>query len=131
MGIDMIKFEDLQSMIVGTNIILLIVTVIVSTLHSFFECFALKNEIQFWRSRDNFTGISVHTLFLYLLMRIIIFFYLIDTGETSKMVLIPSGLEILVEMWKINKSMQMKFKPTFPFIQVHDKNGKNETSRED
>ena len=49
-------------MILETDPILFIVTMIVSCLHSIFEMFAIKNDISFWKNVESHKGLSLKTL---------------------------------------------------------------------
>ena len=43
-----------------TNPYLLGATIVVTLLHSVFEFLAFKNDIQFWKTRENLEGLSVY-----------------------------------------------------------------------
>lgn len=72
----------------------------------------------FWRNIDSHRGISLRTLYSHFVMDIIIFLYLLDSEETSMMVLVPSFIEIFITVWKIWKTSDISFKNTFPYIRI-------------
>jgi len=94
------NLNQMKEMFMDTNIILLVVTLIVSLLHSVFEMLAIKNDITFWKNTKSHAGLSLRTLYINLVVDIIIFFYLLD-NETSNLIIFFSGVEILVTIWKI------------------------------
>lgn len=79
LGGEMFEQEDddqdsIKQALLETNPILLGVTVAVSLLHTVFEFLAFKNDIQFWRSRKDLSGLSVRSvLFNIFQVRIIAF----------------------------------------------------------
>lgn len=73
---------------------------VVSLLHSVFDVFAFKNDIGFWRNKDNLTGLSVRTILINCFCQLIIFLYLLDS-ETSFVVLASSFVGTLIEFWKV------------------------------
>jgi len=58
-----VDFDEIKRMWYETDKILLTVTMIVSLLHSVFEIFAFKEDVQFWNKKDSLEGISVKSLY--------------------------------------------------------------------
>tara|TARA_B110000503_G_C7056263_1_gene374594 strand:- start:620 stop:907 length:288 start_codon:yes stop_codon:yes gene_type:complete len=94
-------------MILETDPILFIVTMIVSCLHSIFEMLAIKNDISFWKNVESHKGLSLKTLNYSLFISIVIFLYLLD-NDTNKMILVTSFIEIIVNIWKILKTNKIQ-----------------------
>ncbi|KAL7061749.1 hypothetical protein AAHC03_0749 [Spirometra sp. Aus1] len=92
--------EDVRSLFTDTNIYLLMTTVIVSVLHLFFDFLAFKNDIQFWRLAENTAGLSIRTIIWRCLSTSIIFLYLFEE-RSSLLILVPSGISVLIEYWKL------------------------------
>lgn len=69
----------------------------VSALHSVFDTLAFKNEISFWRNRNNMEGLSVRTVFMNVFVNLIVLLYLIN-NETSMMILISNAVGLLIEV---------------------------------
>lgn len=61
------------------------------------------------------------TLFINILMEVIVFLYLLDSEETSFVILLPCGIGLFLTCWKINKACKVTRIPTFPFIKIGDK----------
>jgi hypothetical protein len=51
--------EQIKQMILETDPILFIVTMVVSCLHSVFEVLAIKNDISFWKNVESHKGLSL------------------------------------------------------------------------
>lgn len=81
-------YDEYKRVWLETNFYLFALTMVVSVLHSLFECLAFKNDIQFWNSKEDMEGISVKSLYLNIGMQVVVTMYLFD-NETSLLVLGP------------------------------------------
>ena len=115
-------FDDIKSMFLETNPTLLIITAIVSTLHSVFDTLAFKNEISFWRNRNNMEGLSVRTVFMNVFVNLIVLLYLIN-NETSTMIIVSNAIGLLIELWKVTKAVKIRFywKGNVPVLRIRDR----------
>ncbi|KAJ3385036.1 Cleft lip and palate transmembrane protein 1 like protein [Entophlyctis sp. JEL0112] len=120
MGSDRRESEQMKSMFSDTNPILLGVTFAVSLLHSIFDFLAFKNDISFWKDKKNMDGMSFRSIILNVAFQLVIFLYLLD-NETSWMIIISNGIGLVIEAWKINKTVIIKTKNAFPFVEFIDK----------
>ncbi|KAI9837433.1 MAG: hypothetical protein M1838_004797 [Thelocarpon superellum] len=112
-GGDGSEFEMFKSILLDTNIYLLGTTVVVSILHMVFEMLAFKSDISHWRNKKDNVGVSVRTILANVFMQLIIFLYLLDNSDgTSYMILFGQGFGILLEAWKITKTVDVRVRPT-------------------
>jgi hypothetical protein len=83
--------------------------------HIVFNFLAFSEDIQFWNSRPTMAGISVQSIVIHGVSRIIVLLYLTDQ-DTSTLVTIMIGLTLLLDLWKISKM----FEPiqTYPYFQL-------------
>ncbi|KAI8381330.1 cleft lip and palate transmembrane protein 1-domain-containing protein [Radiomyces spectabilis] len=101
------EMDEVKRMFMETNPILLGTTICVSLLHSLFEMLAFKNDITFWKKKDNSAGVSVRSILVNIFFQIVIFLYLMDNNqETSWMILIGQGFGLLIEIWKVFKALK-------------------------
>jgi hypothetical protein len=115
MGGDGSEFEEVKRVILESNIYLLSTTVVVGVLHTIFEMLAFKNDVSHWRKKKDNVGTSVRTILANVIMQTIIFLYLLDNNEnTSWMILFGQGTGIVIEAWKITKSVNVRVRPTPP-----------------
>ena len=98
--------DEVKGIFADTNLALLLVTFGVSAVHLLFDFLAFKNDISFWRNRKSMEGLSTTTILWRAFSQSIIFLYLMDE-ETSMLVLIPSGIAALIEMWKVTKAFKI------------------------
>ncbi|KAJ3211254.1 hypothetical protein HDU67_004650 [Dinochytrium kinnereticum] len=119
---------EVSRMFLETNPFLLAVTVFVSLLHSVFDFLAFKNDIAFWQNKKDLDGMSFRAILLNVAFQAVIFLYLLD-NDTSWMILISNGAGLLIEAWKIQKTVIIKSKSEFPFVEFIDKFKPSKTAR--
>ena len=69
--------------------------------------FALSLDIQFWRSRKTLEGLSVRSVFFNVFQSVIVLLYVMD-NETNTVIIISCFIGLLIEIWKINKAVNIK-----------------------
>ncbi|KAJ5484924.1 hypothetical protein N7539_004912 [Penicillium diatomitis] len=114
-GGDGSEWETIKEVLLDTNIYLLCTTGIVTILHMLFETLAFKNDIAHWRKKKDVVGTSVRTILANVFMQAVIFLYLMDNSDnTSWMILASQGFGILLEAWKITKTVNVRLRPPPP-----------------
>ncbi|KAI4226127.1 MAG: hypothetical protein LQ349_006933 [Xanthoria aureola] len=114
-GGDGSEFEAFKSILLDTNVYLLATTAIVTVLHMVFEGLAFKSDISHWRNKKDNVGISVRTILANVFMQTVIFLYLMDNSDgTSWMILFGQGMGILLEAWKITKTVDVRIREASP-----------------
>ncbi|KAM7540711.1 hypothetical protein Aperf_G00000034061 [Anoplocephala perfoliata] len=108
MGVKSKDIEDIQSIFTETNLHLLVVTIVVAAFHLFFDFLAFKNDVHFWRNTENTSGISFRTIIWRCISTTIVFFYLYDEGS-SLLVVVPSGVSMVIEFWKLCRMAKVSF----------------------
>lgn len=109
------EFEKFKEILLDTNSYLLGTTFIVSILHMIFEGLAFKNDISHWRKKKDVVGTSVRTILANVVMQTIIFLYLMDNSEgTSWMILAGQAFGIVLEAWKITKTVDVRLRVPGP-----------------
>jgi hypothetical protein len=125
-GLQGFDLNEVITLWVETDKVLLIVTLIVSVLHTIFEWLAFSSDIQFWRQKKDMTGVSVRTLWFRLIQRGIVLLYLLD-NDTSWSVMGSIGFGCALSLWKIQKASKVTASDTFPWFKVSDANTPKET----
>ena len=65
-----------------------------------------------WRNKKDNVGISVRTILANVFMQTVILLYLVDNREgTSWMILFGQGMGIVLEAWKITKTVDVRVRP--------------------
>lgn len=99
--------DELKRVFLEGNPYLLVITMIVSLLHSVFDFLAFKNDIQFWNKNKSMEGLSAKSVVVSFISQLIVFLYLLD-NDTSWMILASSGVGCCIEFWKIGKAMHIE-----------------------
>ncbi|XP_043720577.1 cleft lip and palate transmembrane protein 1 homolog [Telopea speciosissima] len=99
--------DELKRVFLEGNPYLLMVTMVVSLLHSVFDFLAFKNDIQFWNKNKSMEGLSAKSVVVSFISQLIVFLYLLD-NDTSWMILASSGVGVCIEFWKIGKAMHIE-----------------------
>ena len=108
MGFDESDIDELRRLIADTNVTLLLITLLASSLHLLFEFLTFKNEVSFWKANKDLTGISVRSLFLDFFGQTIILLYLVEQ-ESSLLITVPSAFGCLIALWKCQRAAGLKF----------------------
>ena len=98
--------DMLRETLLSTSPTLLVITAIVTLLHSLFDFLAFKNDIQFWKNRKNMQGLSIHSLSINCFFQTVIVLYLYD-NDTSYVILISATVGLLIEYWKLAKAFNI------------------------
>lgn len=112
-GGDGSEMEEIKRILIDSNIYLLSTTAVVGVLHTLFEMLAFKSDVSHWRNKKDNVGVSMRTILANVFMQAIIFLYLLDNQEgTSWMILFGQGLGIVLEAWKITKTVDVRMRQT-------------------
>ena len=109
--------EEMRQMLTETSPWLLVVTMLVSILHTVFDVLAFKNDISFWKNNKSMKGLSFKSMILNLFFQTVIFLYLMD-NETSWMILFSSGTGLAIEVWKLKKAIKSMSLRTAPGARI-------------
>jgi hypothetical protein len=93
-------------------------TQVISYLHIWLDYLAFRDEIRFYRGRQNLSGVSTTTVLTRLGCSVIIFLYLLDGGGTSWVVLMSIFASCVTEAWKVWKLLTPTLTSKFPFLQL-------------
>lgn len=86
--------DEIKRILIDTNPILLVTTVLVSMLHMLFEFLAFSSDVSHWRKKDkdsDMVGVSLRTIVVNCVTQLVILLYLQDNNQdTSWMILFVS-----------------------------------------
>ncbi|XP_015521760.2 lipid scramblase CLPTM1L [Neodiprion pinetum] len=100
--------DEVKGIFADTNVYLLGGTIFIAAVHLLFDFLAFKNDVSFWRGKNNLAGLSVRTVVWRAFSQAVIFLYLLDE-QSSMLVLIPAGIGTIIEFWKSKKILRAEF----------------------
>lgn len=109
--------DSIKEAFLETNFYLLVLTFVVSIVHSVFEFLAFKNDIQFWNNRKSLEGLSVRSVFFNVFQSLIVLLYVLD-NETNTLIKISCFVGLCIEIWKINKVVDVSIDPENTFLGI-------------
>lgn len=92
-------------------------------MHTLFSMLAFKNDIQFWRKNESMQGLSARSMIVSWVCQFITALYLLDSQETSRLILFNIVLDAALSTWKLRKAVKIEYKPSFPFLQFGGQKG--------
>ncbi|XP_031850265.1 lipid scramblase CLPTM1L [Nomia melanderi] len=99
--------DKVKGIFVDTNIYILGGTFFITAIHLLFDFLAFKNDVSYWRKKDNLVGLSKWTVVRTGFCQTVIFLYLLDEGS-SLLVLVPVGIGSIIEIWKLRKVFKLR-----------------------
>jgi len=118
----------LKRLILDTNPWILAFSGAFIAMHTLFSMLAFKNDIQFWAKNESMQGLSARSMVISWFCQVITGLYLLDSQETSRLLLFEIGLEAFLSTWKLQKAIKVELVASFPFIQIGGQKGYEENS---
>merc|ERR1712038_466905 len=112
--------DSIKEAFLETNIYLLVLTFVVSIIHSVFEFLAFKNDIQFWNNRKSMEGLSVRSVFFNVFQSLVVLLYVLD-NETNTLIKVSCFVGLGIEIWKIHKVVDVSIDPENTFLGIFPK----------
>lgn len=95
--------EDVQELLFRHPIHLLIAMQLISWLSFLFSALAFKNEVGYFKGREDYRGLSSRTLSATTLHSVVILLYMWDFDDTSNMLMMQMSLSTFIEVWKYGR----------------------------
>merc|ERR1712008_50811 len=98
----------LKRLMTDTNPYLLAFSGAFIMLHTVFSMLAFKNDIQFWRKNESMRGLSARSMVVSFVCQLITALYLLDSQETSRLILFEIVLDTALASWKLKKAVKVQ-----------------------
>lgn len=124
LGLSDKNVDEVKEIFADTNIYLLGGTLFIAAIHMLFDFLAFKNDVSFWRKKNNLAGLSKWTVVWRAFSQTIIFLYLLEENS-SLLVLVPTGIGTMIELWKLRKILRaevISHRGIFPKIRFNEDN---------
>ncbi|XP_043679864.1 cleft lip and palate transmembrane protein 1-like protein isoform X1 [Vespula pensylvanica] len=116
--------DEIKGIFADTNIYLLGGTFFIAAIHILIDFLAFKNDVNFWRRKNNLAGLSKWSVVWRAFSQIVIFLYLLEENS-SLLILIPTGIGTIIELWKLKKILRIEvisYGGIFPRIRFNEEN---------
>ncbi|KTG32235.1 hypothetical protein cypCar_00009768 [Cyprinus carpio] len=100
------NLDEIKAVLVESGLHVLALSILVPAFHLSFEIFAFKNDIRFWREKKSLAGISRRSVVWRCFSTIVIFLHLLEE-QSSWLILLPTGISALIELWKVKKILAL------------------------
>lgn len=102
-------------------------------LHLIIGLLAFKNDIQFWRKNESMQGLSARTMVVSWVCQLVTCLYLLDSQETSWVIMIEIVMDLTLATWKLRKAVKFRLQLTYPFVAMEGQTGyeQNDTAKYD
>ncbi|KAL2083899.1 hypothetical protein ACEWY4_019417 [Coilia grayii] len=101
------QVDEIKGVISDTNPYVLALTVVAAILNLLCEFLAIKNDISFWRKKTTMTGMSKRSVVWRCFSTMVIFLHLV-VEKTGWLLLIPAGVGVVLELWKLKKAFSIQ-----------------------
>ena len=117
MGMDGQQMTEMIEGFVECSIPFLAVTIFATFLHCVFDMFAFKSDVTFWKNNTSLVGLSTRSLFIDLVFQVVIILYM-QNERATLVLLLPSYLWVVAQVWKIRKATGLTFVSAFPYYRL-------------
>eukprot|EP00392_Amoebophrya_sp_AT5.2_P002056 g2061.t1 len=101
----------LKRIFLNNSPIVLVLSMLFMMTHSIFSWLAFKNDLSFWRKNKSMKGLSARSMVIGWVSRLVIALYLLDSRETSYLILFEIGLDLFLSTWKLTKAIVVEVGP--------------------
>jgi len=115
MGLNEYDVDSFKQMIGGSTPLKILLVYSIAILHLVFEYLAFSSDINFWRSKTSFEGLSSSSVTMQACMNIIMFLYVKEQQQT-KFVMYFIGFRFCLNLWKLRKLTKFEGCAEFPFV---------------
>lgn len=106
MGMTERDLDDVKAIFAETSLQMLALTYAISMLHIIFDWLAFKNDVGFFKSRSDYSGISGRSILSSFVCSFVILLYLLDNEYTSRIVLGSVLVSTAIEGWKVSRVLR-------------------------
>ena len=81
---------------------------LIGLLHVVFDALAFRNDVGFWKGREDLRGLSSRGVIFNAGSTLVIFLYLLDGDGVNSIVLATYAFSTALELWKLTKVVAMR-----------------------
>ena len=81
---------------------------VIGFLHILFDFLAFKNDVGFWKGREDLKGLSSRGIIASAMQTLIIYLYLLDSDSINSIILMTYTVSTALELWKVAKVLALR-----------------------
>jgi len=102
------ELEEIRDLLSEERIYRFVLMQIIGFLHIFFDVLAFKNDMGFWKGREDMRGLSSRSVLFNAGCTLVIYLYLLDSDSINSIVLASYSVSLCLEMFKVVRVLQMQ-----------------------
>ena len=114
MGLSERDIDDVKWMFARRPLHILVLMQVISMTQMLLSTLAFKNDIAFFKGLSDYTGLSSRSMVTDAIHSVVIFLYVYDYENASRILLFQLGAGALIAMWKVKKRLRLRF--TFAYF---------------
>ncbi|CAE8678758.1 unnamed protein product, partial [Polarella glacialis] len=114
------RFDSFKQMIGGSSPWKILLVYSIAILHLVFEFLAFSADLEFWREKTSFEGLSSSSLGLQCCSNVIMLLYVMEQQKT-KFVIYLIAFRLLFQLWKLKKLTTFQRQESWPFVRWVDR----------
>jgi len=129
MGLNEYDVDSFKQMIGGSSPVKILLVYSIAILHLVFEYLAFSSDINFWRKKTSFEGLSSSSVMMQACMNVIMFLYVKEQQQT-KFVMYFISFRFCLNLWKLNKLTRLEMRRSWPFLRWVPREGASSSLEE-
>ena len=102
------EFEEVRELLSADRIYRVVLMQVIGFLHILFDFLAFKNDVGFWKGREDLKGLSSRGIIASAMQTLIIYLYLLDSDSINSIILMTYTVSTALELWKVAKVLALR-----------------------
>ncbi|EOD41438.1 hypothetical protein EMIHUDRAFT_54014, partial [Emiliania huxleyi CCMP1516] len=107
-GMEAAEFDELRELLSEKRLYRFALMQLIGLLHVVFDALAFRNDVGFWKGREDLRGLSSRGVIFNAGSTLVIFLYLLDGDGVNSIVLATYAFSTALELWKLTKVVAMR-----------------------
>ncbi|EOD41258.1 hypothetical protein EMIHUDRAFT_199533 [Emiliania huxleyi CCMP1516] len=110
-GMEAAEFDELRELLSEKRLYRFALMQLIGLLHVVFDALAFRNDVGFWKGREDLRGLSSRGVIFNAGSTLVIFLYLLDGDGVNSIVLATYAFSTALELWKLTKMKSVAHLP--------------------
>ena len=101
-------FDEIKELLSEDRLYRFVIMQLIGLLHMLFDVLAFKNDVGFWKGREDLQGLSSRNVLFNAGCTLVIYLYLLDSPDINQIVLVSYTLTTAIDLWKVYKVLMLR-----------------------